>query len=128
MCGRRSSTGRAAARTPVLAAAIVVALAVAPVSSASPFDPSGVIRLAGHAHGRVAGSKSTNWFGYSEGSLATGGALFSSIGAAWTVPEARQHARKEAEHSATWIGIGGGCIDAGCSLTDPTGLIQTGTE
>jgi peptidase A4-like protein len=97
-------------------------------ASASPFNPSGVIRLARHAHGRVAANKSTNWFGYSEGSLANGGTRFSSIGATWTVPKARQHARKEAEHSATWIGIGGGCIDARCSLTDPTGLIQTGTE
>ena len=97
-------------------------------ASGSPFDPSGVIRLPRHARGRLAANESTNWFGYSEGSLANGGTLFSSITATWTVPKARQHARKEAEHSATWIGIGGGCIDGRCSLTDPTGLIQTGTE
>jgi hypothetical protein len=103
-------------------------MAMAGSASASPFNPSGVIRLVRHAHGRIAGNESTNWFGYSQGSLANGGALFSSISARWTVPKAEPHAQKEAEHSATWIGIGGGCVDAHCSLTDPTGLIQTGTE
>jgi hypothetical protein len=44
------------------------------------------------------------------------------------VPRASQHHHGQAEQSATWIGIGGGCIDAGCKATDPTGLIQTGTE
>src|SRR5207245_1445125 len=33
----------------------------------------------------------------------------------------------EAEYSSTWIGIGGGCVDQGCQITDST-LIQTGTE
>ena len=34
---------------------------------------------------------------------------------------------RQAEDSSDWIGIGGGCIDAGCTATDST-LIQTGTE
>src|SRR5919204_2776605 len=32
-----------------------------------------------------------------------------------------------AAYSSDWIGIGGGCVDAGCLVTDNT-LIQTGTE
>jgi Peptidase A4 family len=43
------------------------------------------------------------------------------------VPTATQHAAGQAEDSADWIGIGGGCVDSGCTATDPT-LIQTGTE
>lgn len=53
--------------------------------------------------------------------------MFQSIGAQWTVPTATQHTSGQAESSSDWIGIGGGCIDSGCALTDPT-LIQTGTE
>ena len=37
-----------------------------------------------------------------------------------------QHASGD-EASSDWIGIGGGCIDAGCTVGDNT-LIQTGTE
>jgi Peptidase A4 family len=33
-----------------------------------------------------------------------------------------------ANQSSNWLGIGGGCVDAGCTVTDPTGLIQTDTE
>ena len=45
----------------------------------------------------------------------------------WTVPTATQHTAGQAEASSDWIGIGGGCIDAGCTASDST-LIQTGTE
>jgi len=40
---------------------------------------------------------------------------------------ASQHKPNEAEYSSSWIGVGGGCVDAGCTVTDST-LIQTGTE
>jgi Peptidase A4 family len=104
-----------------------LALAVAASSaSASPFDPSGVIRPITH-HLGFNTNQSSNWFGYNQGTLEQGGKLFSSITANWTVPTARQHTKGQAENSATWIGIGGGCVDAGCTLTDPS-LIQTGTE
>jgi hypothetical protein len=43
------------------------------------------------------------------------------------VPTATQHTAGQAEDSADWIGIGGGCVDSGCTVTDST-LIQTGTE
>ncbi|HZT66441.1 MAG TPA: G1 family glutamic endopeptidase [Acidimicrobiales bacterium] len=70
---------------------------------------------------------SNNWFGYDQGSIARGGVTFHSISAQWTVPRASAHQAGQAEYSATWIGIGGGCIDSGCTSTDST-LIQAGTE
>ncbi len=72
-------------------------------------------------------NQSNNWFGYSQGALEQGGKLFHSITGDWTVPAATQHAAGQAEASSDWIGIGGGCVDAGCTVTDST-LIQTGTE
>lgn len=81
-------------------------------------------------HGADSGStvQSNNWAGYDEGLLDTG-SLATSVSARWTVPTATQRNPGEAEASATWIGIGGGCVNmtSGCSLTDPT-LIQAGTE
>jgi hypothetical protein len=72
-------------------------------------------------------NSSNNWFGYNLGTLADGDKLFSSITGNWTVPTATQHTSGQAEDSADWIGIGGGCVDSGCDATDST-LIQTGTE
>jgi hypothetical protein len=72
-------------------------------------------------------NQSNNWFGYNQGTLEQGGKLFNSISGQWTVPTATQHTKGQAEASSDWIGIGGGCVDAGCTVTDPT-LIQTGTE
>ena len=70
---------------------------------------------------------STNWFGYNQGTLEQNGKLFNSITGDWTVPTATQHTAGQAESSSDWIGIGGGCIDSGCTVGDST-LIQTGTE
>src|SRR5436190_689328 len=72
-------------------------------------------------------NQSSNWFGYNQGTLEQGGTLFHSISGDWTVPSASQHTRGADEYSSTWIGIGGGCIDASCTVGDNT-LIQTGTE
>src|SRR4051812_21259141 len=72
-------------------------------------------------------NQSNNWFGYNQGSLELGGKLFNSISGDWTVPTASQHTAGQAESSSDWIGIGGGCVDAGCAVGDNT-LIQTGTE
>jgi hypothetical protein len=71
-------------------------------------------------------SQSNNWFGYNQGSQERA-TRFHSIAGDWTVPRARQHAKGQAESSSTWIGIGGGCTDAGCTKGDQT-LIQAGTE
>jgi hypothetical protein len=110
-----------------LAAAAAVACALAPSASASPFDPTGALRIVRHAHAELNANQSSNWFGYNAGALERNGAQFHSITSDWTVPAASQHARGQSESSATWIGIGGGCLDAGCGLNDVT-LIQAGTE
>src|SRR6266576_3813549 len=75
---------------------------------------------------RVNANQSSNWFGYNQGTLEQGGKMFNSISGDWTVPTATQHASGD-EFSSDWIGIGGGCVDAGCTVGDNT-LIQTGTE
>ncbi len=51
--------------------------------------------------------------------------LFHSIAATWVVPTATPHRPGEAEYSSSWIGIGGGCLDTSCMLTNAT-LIQAG--
>jgi hypothetical protein len=77
---------------------------------------------------RANASQSNNWFGYNQGTLEQGGLKqFHSISGDWVVPAASQHTAGQAEASSDWIGIGGGCVDANCTVTDPT-LIQTGTE
>lgn len=78
-------------------------------------------------HVRANTNQSSNWFGYDQGSLEQGGTLFTSITGDWTVPTVTQHTAGQDEDSSDWIGIGGGCVDAGCTVTDST-LIQTGTE
>jgi hypothetical protein len=70
---------------------------------------------------------SQNWSGYNQGTVEQGSKLFNQISGDWSVPTATQHTTGQAENSSSWIGIGGGCIDAGCTATDAT-LIQTGTE
>jgi hypothetical protein len=82
------------------------------------------------AHGpvaRVNANQSSNWFGYNLGTAERSGTLFTQISATWTVPRASLHGKRKNEYSATWIGIGGGCVDAGCTTSDNT-LIQAGTE
>lgn len=85
-----------------------------------------------HSHGqllkiRFGTNQSSNWFGYDLGALERGGTPFTSITGDWTVPTAKNHTAGRAENSSDWIGIGGGCVDAGCTVADNT-LIQTGTE
>jgi hypothetical protein len=111
----------------LLAALAASCLAAPPGAFASPFDPTGVVKLVKHAHAQLNTNQSGNWFGYNQGTLERGGTLFHSVTADWTVPTASAHVQHQAESSATWIGIGGGCLDAGCALSDAS-LIQTGTE
>src|SRR5262249_22689333 len=107
-------------RAALFAAACMTALAAAASASA------GI-----SAHGQLVrplnANESSNWFGYNQGSLEQGGTLFNSITGDWTVPTVTQHTAGQAENSSDWIGIGGGCVDTGCTVTDST-LIQTGTE
>jgi hypothetical protein len=75
----------------------------------------------------IGANRSNNWSGYNQGLLEQSGKTFHQVSADWTVPRASAHRHGEAEFSSTWVGVGGGCVDAGCAVTDPT-LIQTGTE
>ncbi len=113
-----------------LSASLIVALAAIAVGAGS----ASAARLSAHGQllhlasgAKVNANQSNNWFGYNQGALEQGNKLFNSISGDWTVPAATQHTSGQAEASSDWIGIGGGCIDAGCTLTDST-LIQTGTE
>jgi hypothetical protein len=72
----------------------------------------------------AATNQTFNWSGYMQGRLEKG-TTFHSIFATWIVPTATPHRPGEAEFSSSWIGIGGGCLDTACTLTDLT-LIQAG--
>jgi peptidase A4-like protein len=72
----------------------------------------------------AATNQSFNWSGYMQGRLEKG-TEFHSVAATWVVPTATSHQAGEAEYSSSWIGIGGGCVDTACTLTDVT-LIQAG--
>src|SRR6201992_2356174 len=113
-----------------LAAAVTVALAAVPVAagSASAAGLTANGQLVHPAPGlKLNANQSSNWFGYSQGTLEQRSKRFNSISGDWTVPAATQHTSGQAEASSDWIGIGGGCVDAGCTVTDST-LIQNGTE
>jgi peptidase A4-like protein len=108
----------------IFAFAAIAVLASAAVASAKPLAHGQFVHI---AKTRFHTNQSNNWFGYNQGTLEQGGKLFNSITGDWTVPTATQHTSGQAESSSTWIGIGGGCIDANCTVGDNT-LIQTGTE
>jgi hypothetical protein len=102
---------------------VALALAAAAPATAGP-APSAHGQL---LHVRANTNQSSNWFGYNQGALEQGGTLFNSITGDWTVPTASLHNPPQDEYSSDWIGIGGGCVDAACTVGDGT-LIQTGTE
>src|SRR5205085_1490560 len=108
-----------------VAAAAAVCLTTAP--SAAAIKAHGDLLHLAPPHDRANTNQSTNWFGYNQGMLEQGSKSFHSITGDWTVPTATQHTAGQSEASSDWIGIGGGCVDAGCNATDST-LIQTGTE
>ncbi len=109
----------------VLAASTALGASLASGSVEVPGSHGDVLHLVRPGLGSNA-SKSSNWFGYNQGSQERG-VKFHSIAGDWTVPRARQHTKRQAESSSTWIGIGGGCTNAKCTRGDET-LIQTGTE
>lgn len=127
----RSSAGRILALLGAtsLAAVLPVLGGAGPAAAASHFRTTdkyhGTISVTA-ARTKFAESQSSNWSGYNQGILDTD-SPFSSISASWVVPTASQHTAGQAEDSATWIGIGGGCLDSSCDATDST-LIQAGTE
>ena len=117
---------RALMRSTVAVAASIIGLGLAAGSASASLSAHGqLLHLAPPT--RLNSNDSDNWFGYNIGSLADNDTLFHSITGNWTVPKATQHTKGQAEDSADWIGIGGGCVNSGCDATDET-LIQTGTE
>jgi len=108
-------------------AALVAILGVGVITAGTAATALRPLKSHGQRIRRVNTSQSNNWFGYNQGSLEKGNTLFSSIGGDWTVPAASKHVAGQDEFSSDWIGIGGGCVDAGCTVTDNT-LIQAGTE
>jgi hypothetical protein len=71
-------------------------------------------------------AQSNNWSGYNQGALEKT-KTFQSVSGEWAVPTATARVRGQDEYSSSWVGIGGGCVDSGCAVTDET-LIQAGTE
>jgi hypothetical protein len=100
-----------------LAAYVLVLLLFAPAGPSTPTASARPIAI-------VAAHQSFNWAGYVQGALEKNKS-FHSVAATWIVPTATPHRPGEAEYSSSWIGIGGGCVDAACSITDAT-LIQAG--
>jgi Peptidase A4 family len=124
---RRLLRSGAVRRLMVVACVSLASCAVATASASAALKSHGQrLHVVPHSL-RLNTNSSSNWFGYDQGTLEQGGKLFNSITGDWTVPTATQHTEGQAESSSDWIGIGGGCVDAGCTATDST-LIQTGTE
>jgi hypothetical protein len=120
----RRTSGLAGKRlTLTVTACLALGAAFASTAAASPATG----QLLKVVHTSLNTNTSSNWFGYQQGALEQGGKLFNSVTGNWTVPTATQHTSGQAEDSADWIGIGGGCVDSGCDAGDNT-LIQTGTE
>jgi hypothetical protein len=90
----------------------------------------GVVQIVHHTGGAINTNQSSNWSGYNIGAdypQVTTGTLFTSVSGEWTIPTATQRTAGQAEDSATWVGIGGGCVNDDCDVSDNT-LIQAGTE
>ena len=127
---------RAAARA-ALPSVAALAAATLTLTSAPPAGAGTLPAAIPPSHGQllqlaplrttINATQSSNWVGYDQGTLEQGGKLFTSITGRWIVPRATPHAGGQAASSSVWIGIGGGCVDSGCAVTDLT-LIQTGTE
>src|SRR2546423_9967262 len=84
--------------------ALAALLLVFPVSSAAPTARTILV---------FGANRSFNWAGYMQGSLEKG-TTFHAVSAEWIVPRAKPHRHGEAEHSLSWIGIGGCCLDSDC--------------
>jgi hypothetical protein len=104
------------------ALAVLLLLASAPSADAESSSPGG------HPIAVVAAQTSSNWAGYNQGILEPGKAGgFNQVSAQWVVTAASQHKAGRAEHSATWVGIGGGCLNTSC-LAGDSSLIQAGSS
>jgi hypothetical protein len=109
----------------------VPAAAAATGSAVPAWVGGGVVHIT-HSHGvGVNTNQSSNWSGYNIGAdypQVSPGTTFTSVTGEWRVPKASLHSSSDSEEdSATWVGIGGGCVEDSCTVTDNT-LIQAGTE
>jgi hypothetical protein len=123
---------RRSTRLAIVAASAATAAVVASPASASSHSASAAAatgKTIQIAHGTTFNTRTSgNWFGYVQGTLEKPGKpQFRQIAGTWAVPKATRHTANQSENSSTWIGIGGGCVNANCSVTDST-LIQAGTE
>ncbi len=104
--------------------------ATATVAGAAGTVATGIVHVVHGIGGAVNTNQSSNWSGYNIGAdypQVSTGTTFTSVSGEWTVPTATQRTPGQAEDSASWVGIGGGCVDDSCTVTDNT-LIQAGTE
>ena len=124
---RRLMRVRAVRRLTFVACLSLASFAVASASASAALKSHGQLLHLAPPGLKANTNTSSNWFGYNQGTLEQNGKMFNAITGDWTVPTATQHTAGQDESSSDWIGIGGGCIDAGCTTTDST-LIQTGTE
>lgn len=119
-------TGSGSRQSPLKLAAATALIAVAALLVAARFPGAAAAGPAHHRIAVLAAGQSSNWFGYNQGILEKG-TPFQQVAGDWTVPSASAHTAGQAESSATWVGVGGGCIDTACTVTDAT-LIQAGTS
>jgi Peptidase A4 family len=107
------------------------ALPAAAATGAAGGYAGGVVHITHGVGGTVNTNQSSNWSGYNIGAdypQVPTGTLFTAVSGEWRVPTASLHSSADsAEDSATWVGIGGGCVEDSCTVTDNT-LIQAGTE
>jgi hypothetical protein len=102
----------------------------AAATGGTPLTGGGIVHIVRGLGAGVNTNQSSNWSGYNIGAdypQVPTGTLFTSVSGEWIVPKATEHGKNTAEDSATWVGIGGGCVDDSCTATDNT-LIQAGTE
>jgi hypothetical protein len=71
-------------------------------------------------------SYSANWSGYSEAAFETG-LTYTGASGKWAVPLASALSGFSEAYSSAWVGIGGQCENASCTIVDST-LLQLGTE
>jgi Peptidase A4 family len=103
-----------------LLAALALPLVICNLATAA---ENGAIKLRKKHLTQLNQIESTNWAGYE---VTPSPLSISSIQGTWTVPTIAASSTNTA--SATWLGIGGGCVDPpSCLVTEPT-LIQAGTE
>jgi hypothetical protein len=125
-------------RVATLAVLAAVGLATAPARAEQPRTPSLKTHGPIEVHRLDDGSlergphnefKTSNWSGYAIASYQTGHKYTSAQGT-WVVPAVTwgdTTSGTSEEYSATWVGIGGFCLNALCIRADRT-LIQLGTS